>query len=316
MCFSSSNLLISFLEKITDKELRTFIKAFSSSNEAITAELEKYPEIDDTYGYRFNPVRFWPLVEFNNYLYCPMTYFLLERLTYGLIYDFHKEENVTKKAGVSFQNYVYNFSKKFASENLHITPEYKYKKGKHNPDSIDLMIDDNTSHLFVEVKHRNFIDKELSENDEGYKSLVDKLLEPLIQSYRTLNDYKNGLYNNLKYSKDISKYLFIVGLSDLYVLTDKPNQLLKEKLVEELTKKNIDPEIINEIPFFYCNIEVWEYLIQIISQSNIKQCIQDHTNKDSYPVIHLYNGSKYKFLKLEDIFTDGKSFLDLLLEKL
>lgn len=312
------NNLSSEIKDFSIDEIHIFLEFFSASEKLIKDLLDNYKDLDESYGFRFNPIMYYPFIQYGDCIYCPSTFYALDRLTHGLKYDFHNEQKIMDKIGSAFEDYVANYSKKIITNNqINIGMAENYKKGKRTIQSIDLVVSDNDAHLFVEVKHRDLVNKKIRESEKGSLDLINKIVEILFQSYKSLFDYKLNLYPSIKYSQSKIKKLFIVGQSDIYIFSeenlDKP---VKERLMKLLSKEGVDTNLIEEIPYYFCNIAVWEYFIQIIEKKGIKIAIEEKIEKDSLPVIKLKNAGDISYVHPDEVFELEQSFVETLREEI
>lgn len=290
------------MDRITREDIDRFIAVFSTSDRVLRSKIMEYEEVDSTYDMRMNPLMYWPLVKLDYYLYCPSTFFLLERLTFGLKQDFNSQKNVTDKLGKALEDYVLDYTQKV---NLHgkvqVYGEEEITIRKNIVKTIDVSVVDENMHLFIEVKHRDWVTRYVRECNEGYKELVSSITDVLIQAYKSLSLYKDNLYPSIRYRSDIPKILFIVGQSDIYVLPPKIKTLVDESLKINLKNNNIDISIIEEIPYALCNVSIWEYVSQLIAQDGLDKVMTTYINKASLPVISPLVEEDKTFIPIEKV---------------
>lgn len=310
--------LSSEIKDFSINEIHIFLEYFSTNEKLVKDLLDDYKDLDESYGFRFNPIMFYPFVRYGNYIYCPSTFYALERLTHGLKYDFHKEQKIMDKIGIAFEDYVANYSEKINTNNrIYIRRAEEYKKGKKVVQTIDLIVSDNDVHLFVEVKHRDLVNKKIRESDEGSLDLINNIVEILFQSYKSLSDYKLNLYPSIKYSHSKIKQLFIVGQSDIYIFSEENlNKPVKDRLIKLLSNEGIDPNLIEEIPFYFCNIAIWEYFIQITNEIGIQRTLEKKIQRESLPVINLKDADDINYLHPDRVFEIKNSFVQTLREEI
>ncbi len=274
------------MDGITRDDIDKFITIFSTSDRALQSKIEEYEEVDSTYNMRMNPLMYWPLVKLGNYLYCPSTFFLLERLTFGLKQDFNSQKGITEKLGKALENYILEYTQKVnISGKVQVYGEEEITIGKNTVKTIDVSVIDENMHLFIEVKHRDWVTRYVRENNEGYKELVSSITNVLTQAYKSLSLYRSDLYPSVSYKPDIPKILFVVGQSDIYILPPKIKTLVDESLRVQLEDNNIDIKILKEIPYALCNISIWEYISQLIAQDGLEKVMTTYINKASLPII-------------------------------
>jgi hypothetical protein len=290
------------MDGITIEDIDKFITIFSTSDSVLQSKIEEYEEVDSTYDMRMNPLMYWPLVKLNNYLYCPSTFFLLERLTFGLKQDFNSQEGITKKLGKALEDYVLEYLRKVDTcGKVQVYGEEEITIRKNTAKTIDVSVIDKDMHLFIEVKHRDWVTKYVRENNEGYKELVGNITDVLVQAYKSLDLYRSNLYPFVSYRPDIPKILFVVGQSDIYVLPPRIKTLVDENLKTRLKSNNIDTSILEEIPYALCNISIWEYISQLIAQEGLNKAITTYVNKTSLPIISPHVEGNRTFIPIEKV---------------
>ena len=139
------------------------IARFSSEVSRISTTLKSEILIDESFGYRFNQLGITPLIYFprrRGYL-LPIWRLLWWRCVNGLYYDLLRHDGFLIKFGQSFQSYIgkiiFAFFKEYRKEDIRILSEQEYHASKNRKDSIDWIVAQRNTALFIEVKTKRYI---------------------------------------------------------------------------------------------------------------------------------------------------------------
>ncbi|MCL5795652.1 MAG: hypothetical protein M1338_04855 [Patescibacteria group bacterium] len=258
---------------LSKKEFDTFMSLTSSNLDNLTEIIKKDVGFDDQFVYSFNPLEYYPLVKISKYYYCPLTTFLVWRVTSGIYFDLVNDKNFGHPFGLAFQDYLEEISRVVMdNKNVEVIPEEKYKTDKGEKDSVDLILFQKEAALFIEAKTKRLSVKSKSEfiSDETLDKDLDILAMDIAQTYSTINDYLKGSYLHLSYSKDIKIYPLIVTLEDWFLFGEDAKNL-RAKVIKKLLEKGIPENYLKEMPYSVCSSLYFEYLIQIINNHSISQ---------------------------------------------
>lgn len=107
---------------------------------------------DDEYLHTFNPLEYYSLVKIGEFYYCPVIIFLGWRITSGLYFDLINDNGSGHSFGLAFQDYIEEISHKVLSNKTIVLAEQKYRIGKNKKDSVDVILSQSDSALFVDAK--------------------------------------------------------------------------------------------------------------------------------------------------------------------
>ncbi|MCK9368599.1 hypothetical protein M0R04_01340 [Candidatus Dojkabacteria bacterium] len=300
--FTIKKDITSELPGISNDDLKVFFSKFSTTFNKLKLKFKEYPELDEEYQFHFNWLRYYPLVEDSHCYYCPSPILLLDRILSGLHYDFDKNGDVLGdligKRVEEYISFILDKSKVvFVGEKEYTNPKKKSEKKK----TIDFTLEDRDSIVFLEVKHRNLVSLDVRSKYTGYKKLIEEISAILCKSYKTLEDYKMGLYPHMKYSPSKKTFLLLLTLGDIYVFPYNFTAELKIRLIE----KGINKDLIEEIPFFFVSPDSFEYLLQIIAKEGFLKAFNEYISKESLPLLHTKLNVKFQFREPWDVFNSG-----------
>lgn len=264
------------ISPITKKEFDIFLNFVSADLDQIKETIKRDVKYNDEYVYSFNPLEYYPIVRVDEYYYCPVVNFLLWRITSGLFFDLVKDSDFGAHFGLAFQDYLLEISNKVLNSNTMVIPEAKYKIGKKQKDAVDIILNQDNCMFFVEAKAKRMQVKaktKLCSKSEINKDL-DILAEDIVQVYQTLNDYKNGHYENIKHDECKKIYPLIVTLEDWFLIGEDLLYLYNRVLVK-LGKKGLPIEILKESPYVLCSVRIYEILIQVLNKHSIENILLD-----------------------------------------
>jgi hypothetical protein len=240
--------------------------------------IKKEFEEKDNHIYSFNPLEFYPIIKYADFMYCPVVNFLITRITSGIYFEINQKEykDFPEAFGFSFQDYVSDITKKIANNELIIHNEHKYNVGKKQKDSVDLIIEKNKSVLFVEVKTKRLISESKTEinSDKYILEDLEVMANNIVKMYSTLNDFTNNHYINISCSEGMLIIPVIVTMEDWYLIGE--DLVVLNKLVRnKLTQKGIEELLMDKYPFSICSIKAYEFLIQAINTIDISEIYEN-----------------------------------------
>ncbi len=266
------NIVIS---NITKKEFDVFLSFVSSDINQIKEIINRDVKFDDEYVYTFNPLEYYPLIKIGQYYYCPVITFLVWRITSGIYFDLIKDKADEKSFGASFgfafQDYLEEISNKVLDkEKTIVIPEKKYLVKKDKKDSVDLILLQDNAVFFVEAKAKRLQSRSKSQlvSSQAIEKDLEILAKDIAQVYATIVDYKNNLYTNLEYNKDVDVFPVIVTMEDWFLFGEDSFHL-KELVIKQLENRNIQKESVNDMPYGVCSARDFELLIQLLNNHKI-----------------------------------------------
>lgn len=293
------------INNIKKEDFDVFTNFTSMDVDGLKDIIEKTVNFNDEYVYSLNPLEYYPLIKIGVYFYCPVINFLVWRITSGLYFDLinnkNSKDDFGHPFGLSVQDYVEDVSKKIIKTNItKVIPEQKYKVNGSEKDSIDLILSQDDSALFVEVKSKRLLSKSKSQlilNDAINKDL-EILSDDIVQVYLTIQDYINNNYKHFPYKKDYKVFPVIVMLEDWFLIGNDLKKL-KERVLEKLKIENIPLDFIKDMPYSLCSVKFYEQLIQVLNRDKISKIMEEWHSKEreghdfgNFVVVNYGNGNK------------------------
>lgn len=269
--------ITSSIPNLNTQDFEIFLNHFSTNLYTLKNILANEQEYNEKYAYSFTSLRAFPLIKMDYYsqssIVCPSPTLLFWRYTSGLYYEICGEKGFENAFGRAFQKYVGKTLDK-ALKKYPFYPEHEYHIGNKRKDSIDWLIDSDAL-LFIECKTRRMAYSGKSEilNDEAIIKELEKMSNIIIQTYKTIEDFRKGYYpySNIDLTKDV--FPLIITLEDWYFFGDKLIKELNKLLEKEFKINNLPLEWLISMPYSICSIDEFEEMIQIIEQVGIKKFI-------------------------------------------
>lgn len=263
---------------ITQETIDKFLEHFSSDLQPLKEKLILEQNINENYFYAFSSLRGFPIIKMDfdgKYsLTCPIPTLLFWRITSGLYYEVVDQKNFDNAFGKSFQKHIGDcIEASNTAKKLQVFTEEKIKDGKNEKDTIDWIVDDGESTIFIECKAKRMTIPSKTELviANAFEKDIDKMASFVVQIYKTIRDYKDGKYPSYPYKKDKLIYPLVVTLEDWHLFGD--NKLLREKIEEKLHNENIPLDWLLEMPFTICSAQEFEKMIQIVQGKGIKNVV-------------------------------------------
>lgn len=266
------------IEGYTSEQANQFIDRFSCDYEELKNNLIANHKLDESFAYTNLLLRQYPLIKMpvgsTKELYCPMPTLLFERTAGGIYYEVLNEAGFDNAFGKSFENYTGEVIKRaHTNKQIKVYGSEPYKVGKNLKESVDWIIADSGDALFIECKtkrikaaakfgllDRTELDQELS-----------KLADFIVQAYKSINDYNQGLYPHLPYSSQRKVYPVILTLEDWFVFMDPLLDKVDERVKERFAELKLPTQWLIDTPYQICSISTFERLVQIIQMSGIHE---------------------------------------------
>ncbi|MEK7658840.1 MAG: hypothetical protein AAB352_03190 [Patescibacteria group bacterium] len=260
-----------------------FLNYFSTDIDTMKKDIKESQSYNQDYAYSLNPLRIKPLIRmFHNgkdSLICPIPTFLFKRFTKGLYYEIYKDSAFANPFGASFQKYIGEAIEKANTKNKYkIFPEAEYHIGKDRKDTIDWIVADSHCNLFIECKTKKLRAgaKIALINNTALNEDLDLMAGFIEQSYKTIIDYQQNHYPNLKNN---SKPVFpiIVTLEEWFAYGDAIILELDKRVAIKLSTLGIDDSIMQQMPYSICSADDFEKIMQIIDSVGIKKVMDNKT---------------------------------------
>ncbi len=256
---------------VTKKEFDIFFKLISTNLNNLKKIIAKNVTYDDEFVYAFNPLEYYPLILIGEYYYCPIVNFLAWRITSGIFFDLVGDKNFGHPFGLAFQDYLEEVAKKVLNPSkAEVFGEQKYKVGKKEEDSIDLIIAQKDAAFFVEAKAKRMQAKSKSQlsSDDAIDRDLEILADDIVQVYATINDYKNGSYVHFQIRPETKIYPLVVTLEDWFLFGLDIDNLAK-KVEAKLKNRGLPVAYPEEMPYAICCARDFEHLTQILNIHSI-----------------------------------------------
>lgn len=279
--FTAENFITPFPKSsetkiVTAEMMMVYLKTFGIELNEIKHELKNHQQINGNLFYTYNPLIAKPIILAKDGYMCPIPLLIYWQMTDGIYYSICGEKNFSKAFGDSFQLYIGEVLEKSCDKhNIQIYPEETY--GKEHKKTSDWILIDNDSVVFIECKTKRmrFESKSQFGISEELKADIKILAEAIKQLYKTYINYSKNLYNTLKFDELKHFFPLVLTLEDWQInwSTDRL-ELLKEFVLEEFDKHNIDKELLNKFPYYIDCASTFERNIQVINEIGINNYFQ------------------------------------------
>lgn len=295
--------------EITTELVKNFLSFFSKSVEDIKPILKSEQQLNEKYQYAYNSLKRYQLLDAQNgpkrSLYCPLPDLFFSQMLKGVYYGIHNEKGFDKAFGDSFQSYIGEVVKKAEiEEKISIYAEESYNASQER--TADWILEDAEAFLFIECKTKRltFAAKEELLIDEQMNVQLDKMANAILQVYKTIKDYKEGLYLSLKPKVNKTVFPLIITLEDWYFFGEGLS--LKNKISELLIKESLPLNYLEEMPYSICSTQEFESIVQVLQNVPIKEFILGKlSDKEMSTWVYAsYIKKQYSEIKIKDLFPD------------
>ncbi|MBI5530008.1 MAG: hypothetical protein HY918_00715 [Candidatus Doudnabacteria bacterium] len=272
------------ISNITMIEFNKFLNHTSIGLDDLKKLIKKEVYFDDRFIYSFNPLEYYPLINIGLYYYCPIPTLLAWRITSGIYFDLINEKSFGHPFGFAYQNYIEEITKVVLDKKQYsVHPEQKYIVNGGSQDSIDLIVSQNNSALFIEAKAKRLTVKSKSElvSDSNYDKDLNTLADDVAQAYATIDDYLGGCYKHFPYTNEIKIYPLIVTLEEWYLLGEDV-KALREKVKIKITQKGLALEYLDSMPYTVCSTVNYEAFVQILNKHSIVEVMDLWLDPERY----------------------------------
>lgn len=270
------------LEIVNSKNINIFLNYFCIDIKELKRKLIDEQELNEKFQYSISALRGFPLIK-SSYqgeerILCPLPTLLFWRITSAIYYDICLEDDFGNFFGDSFQKYVGEVcSISDKEKKLKVYSEEVYKIGKNKKNTIDWIVEDKNSLLFIECKTKR-IKKLAKEEILDEKPLIEeleKMSDFIFQTYKTIFDYKNDLYSNIRYDSKKQVFPIILTLEDWFAFGDYSIDKINEILEKKFRESNIPSSYLIEMPYSIVSITEFEILMQLIQEIGIDELMRN-----------------------------------------
>jgi hypothetical protein len=301
---------------VTQGDFDRFL-AFTSLNwNALATRLRSEHALDESFAYRYSSLREFPLVQISHHgqdeIACPIPTLLFWRITSGLYYSLKDTPGFPTAFGASFQQYVGQvLRKRITNPEMTVLGEEQYHRGRQRRDSVDWIVQqDVESALFVECKTKRltWASKAGLSDLSALEQDIRKLAGAVLQIYKTIADYRIGLYPHLAYSARRCIYPAVVTLEDWYLFgVDMPARLDDE--VRRIMETVGLPAVwLDEMPYSILSVDEFEKASGVINTVGIRPAIEGKAQHPEFRRwgFEAYCNDQYKneVRNLPDLFRD------------
>lgn len=264
------------LPGINRAKIEIFLSHFSKSYEELKVLLSSEQQYNEKFVYSYSSIVAYPLIkkewDGREAVLCVVPRFLFERITDGLYYEIYKSPGFDHSFGDAYQEYVGDVLKKLFHGSIY--PEASYGEGKR---TIDWIIEDKSAVLFIECKTKRLTTKAKAElfDISELESELGKIADAIVQAYKTMLDYKNGLYPHAKYSEGKPGYIFVVTLEEWFIFGDLIVKKLDEFVVSKLKAVGISEDLVSQYPYCVLSVESLEAFTLLANKFGIHDVIDE-----------------------------------------
>jgi hypothetical protein len=209
---------------LTQEHLDRFLAFTSLTQNELANRLLAEHALDEGFAYRYSSLREFPLVRISyqgrDEIACPIPTLLFWRMTTGLYYSLKDVAGFPTAFGDSFQRHVGEVLRlRVTNAGMAVREEEEYHVGRHRKDSVDWIIQQgDEAALFVECKTKRltWASKAGLTDLTALEQDIRKLGGAVVQVYKTIRDYRGGLYPHLAFVEGRRIYPAIVTLEDWY----------------------------------------------------------------------------------------------------
>lgn len=273
------------IKQLSQEKFIRFLSFTCKSIYEIKSLLKSDQKYDDRFAYAYNSLRAYPLIRMrfraNDAIACPLTTLLFWRITGGLYYELLEDTRFSGAFGSSFQRYVGEVIQRACrGEGLHVFAEQEYGVGKARKDSVDWIVGDDASAIFLECKAKRLSwgSKEALGDLEALHADIDIMASAIIQIYKTIIDYTNDQYSHFRFDVNRKIYPVVVTLENWYFFGGRMLDMLRIAVVSKLGQAQIRAELLDDMPYSVWSIEEFEVAMQIIDAVGIQSFLDGKIN--------------------------------------
>ena len=275
----------STIERLSHERIERFLSFTCRTISELKPLLKSEQRYDDKFEYTYNSLRAFPLIRMrfqgNDAIVCPLPTLLFWRMTGGLYYELLEDQQFPQSFGDSFQAYVGQVIERACPEKgLRLIPEQDYGTKKARKASVDWIVGDDGSAIFLECKAKRLSwNAKTALHDLGpLKADFDSLASAVVQVYRTINDYIDGQYHHFPFVSNRKIYPVIITLEDWYLFGDEMFDRLHDSVVARLDVAGMPENVLDKMPYSVWSIAELEVGMQIINAVGINNFMDGKIN--------------------------------------
>ena len=252
-----------------------FLERLACEISQVKEDTKKVQQYNDAWLYASFPLEFKPLLrigpEGQNWAICPVPMYMLNRISSGVFYDIVNVDDFANSYGEAFQRYIGEVIKKvMVGDRYNVDMPVPYSSIKANlKHGVDWTVSDGSGHLFIECKTKRM---SLGAKNLTDEAAVDKDMEAMkkavVQNYSNIIDAKSGLTTWVDDGAPV--YPLIITLEDWHLFSTHLTDRLRASVIEGLAAKQIEPQIIEEMPYSIASASEFETLLQVVAVKSIR----------------------------------------------
>jgi hypothetical protein len=262
---------------LTQEHVDRFLAFTSLSRNELSNRLRAEHALDEGFAYRYSSLREFPLVQFSyqgrDEVACPIPTLLFWRITTGLYYTLKDVPGFPTDFGNSFQRYVGEvLRQRVTSAQLMLLEEEEYHVGSRRKDSVDWIVQQgDEAALFVECKTKRltWASKAGLTDLSALEQDIRKLAGAVVQVYKTIADYRAGLYPHLALVEGRRIYPAVVTLEDWYLFGFDMLERLEMSVRNIMETAGLSLAWLDEMPFSILSVHELEKAAGVINAVGI-----------------------------------------------
>jgi hypothetical protein len=266
---------------LTPEHIDRFLAFTSLPRNELSNRLRAEHALDEGFAYRYSSLREFPLVRISyqgqDEVACPMPTLLFWRITTGLYYSLKDVRGFPTAFGDSFQRFVGEvLRQRITNAGMAVLDEREYHVGAHRKDSVDWIVrQDDDAALFVECKTKRltWASKAGLTDLTALEQDIRKLAGAVVQVYKTIQDYRAGLYPHFPYVEARRIYPAIVTLEEWYFFgLEMPGRL--DAAVRTIMEARALPIAwLDQMPYSIMSVHELEKVAGVINSAGIHPVI-------------------------------------------
>ncbi len=292
--------------------LQKFLTFTARPISELKSKLKTEQQYNENFAYAYNSLRAYPLINMfyqgEQSIVCPLLTLLFWRFTGGLYYEFIDDPRFPNEFGGGFQKYVGEVIERACPDpKILKIPEEKYVIGKQEKRTVDWIVGDGESALFLECKSKRLSwgAKVSLTNLQPLESDISNMAAAVVQIYKTVADYQANLYPNFSAKEGRRIFPAIVTLENWRMFGPVMMNKLGEAVQAQLNAVGLSPQLPDELPYSIWAIEELEVGLQIISSVGIAK-FMDGKLKDRE--MRQWDWHGYMINKFKEFFPREKLF--------
>lgn len=262
---------------LTQQHVDRFLTLTSLSRSELAERLRAEHALDEGFAYRYSSLRQYPLVMASHHgrdeISCPIPTLLFWRITSGLYYSLRDLKGFPSAFGASFQSYIGEVLKaRIAPDRLRVLGETEYHVGHLRKDTVDWIVaQHDEAALFVECKTKRlqWASKAGMTDLSALDQDIRKLAGAVVQTYKTIRDYRAGFYPQLPYLEQRAIYPAIVTLEEWYFFGPDMPTRLESAVIVAMEAAGLDRAWLEEMPYSIMSAHEFETVAGLINAIGI-----------------------------------------------